>query len=137
MNEYHHFNDKRLFFNSLTSSGPVDEFTPEYLTPMTLALMEDTGWYVANYDQSKKSPFGIGAGCDFVEEPCIVDGKVPSYSEGTFCNSTDMNHFACDPTHKMMSMCNLMDFSISSNDGPGLEMQYFPNPVRIIFKFFL
>jgi len=118
------------------SSGISSESSPEFLTPLTLALLEDTGWYVANYEKSSKSPFGMGAGCDFVNEPCIVNGNIPAYSEGSFCNTSDMNEFGCDPTHRLISNCNLVDFSKSVNDGPGLEMQYFSNKVRNIIDYF-
>jgi hypothetical protein len=57
------------------------------ISPLTLALLEDSGWYKGNYSATEISPFGHAAGCPFVEEDCIVDGgDVPSYSKGFFCN---------------------------------------------------
>ena len=56
---------------------------------VALALMEDSGWYAANYSKSKISPWGHNAGCSFVHEPCLIqqDGEtiVPDYGKGYFC----------------------------------------------------
>ncbi|EPY41091.1 surface protease GP63, partial [Angomonas deanei] len=49
--------------------------TVMFLSPMTLAYMEDTGHYTPNYERAETLPFGHQAGCDFVEKPCITDGK--------------------------------------------------------------
>ena len=116
-------------------SADTSESILDHITPTTLALLEDTGWYVANFTQSRKSSFGIGAGCNFVNEQCIVEGNVPPYSEGIFCNTTDLNELRCDPSHRTISNCNMKDFSSSFEVGPGPEMQYFSNAVRSELNF--
>ncbi|CAD2219417.1 Leishmanolysin, putative [Angomonas deanei] len=45
-----------------------------FLSPMTLAYMEDAGLYTPDYDKANILPFGYGAGCNFVRKPCISDG---------------------------------------------------------------
>jgi len=114
-------------------SAEPSESIVEYVTPITLALLEDTGWYVANFTQSRKSSFGLGAGCDFVNGPCIVEGNVPPYGKGIFCNTTDVNVLRCDATHTAISSCNLIDYSTSTLLGPSPKMQYFSNMVRKSF----
>ena len=42
--------------------------TTNVLSPLTLALMEDSGWYIANFSKASLLPWGHGAGCDFVEQ---------------------------------------------------------------------
>lgn len=37
---------------------------------ITLALMEDTGWYRANYSMAQPLSWGLKAGCDFVLKSC-------------------------------------------------------------------
>ena len=37
---------------------------------MTLALMEDTGWYRADYSHAQRLDWGRGLGCDFVMKSC-------------------------------------------------------------------
>ena len=38
---------------------------------ITLALMEDTGWYKADYNQAEDLEWGKGLGCDFVDKSCL------------------------------------------------------------------
>lgn len=40
------------------------------ISRITLALMEDTGWYIANYSMAKPMSWGKGLGCDFVMKSC-------------------------------------------------------------------
>jgi len=37
---------------------------------MTLALMEDTGWYKANYSMAQPLSWGKALGCDFARKSC-------------------------------------------------------------------
>lgn len=78
-----HF-EERFFFTEALSA--VSHGVPEILSSLTLGLLHDSGWYMPDFSVANVSPFGHGAGCEFVEGPCIVDGEVPSYSSGQFCN---------------------------------------------------
>lgn len=60
---------------------------PDILSSLTLGLLHDSGWYVPDYGVAEISPFGLGSGCEFVEESCIVNGETPDYSTGMFCNT--------------------------------------------------
>jgi Leishmanolysin len=62
--------DERLFYPE-AMSGVISP-TTNILSSLTLALMEDSGWYVANYTSSRMSPWGLGVGCEFVEQPCLI-----------------------------------------------------------------
>jgi leishmanolysin-like peptidase len=105
--------------------------TTNVLSHLTLALMEDSGWYRANYTQGRMNPWGLGAGCDFVEEPCIKinesgDPYLPEYAEGYFC--LEGNARGCSPelTHKMA--CSVLDyFYIMPRELPPDRFQYFPD----------
>lgn len=37
---------------------------------ITLALMEDSGWYKVNYSMASPLNWGKGLGCDFVKKSC-------------------------------------------------------------------
>ncbi|KAL7542508.1 hypothetical protein ACHAWF_007188 [Thalassiosira exigua] len=134
-----HFEERYFFTEALSSIlGGV----PELLSSLTLGLFHDSGWYKPDYSVATVSPFGHGAGCEFVEEPCIIEGKIPSYSLGSFCNteykfakeSGDfLGSFGCDPTHTSMGICDLVDYSTLSSayTPPTDEFQYFPGmPTR-------
>lgn len=77
----------------------------QYVTALTLALLEDSGWYRPNYDVATNSPFGLGAGCQFVEEECIQNGTVPKWAEGTYCN--DASSIGCMPDRHGVAYCGM------------------------------
>lgn len=88
------------------------------VTSLTLALMEDTGWYRANYSASSgvlvPPAYGYGAGCSFLTDDCIVDGGSVPDNFGVlgnpFCNvTTDVSDVRCDATHVRAARCDLVD----------------------------
>eukprot|EP00934_Nitzschia_sp_Nitz4_P001634 Nitzschia sp. Nitz4//scaffold27_size158506//200//5337//NITZ4_002575-RA/size158506-processed-gene-0.253-mRNA-1//-1//CDS//3329545413//1634//frame0 len=105
--------------------------TTNVMSHLTLALMEDSGWYRANYTMGAMNPWGLGAGCDFVEEPCLqIDESgstyIPGYSKGYFCDEGAAR--GCSPalSHKMA--CTVIDYYyILPRDLPDERFQYFPN----------
>jgi len=99
-----HF-DERFFFTEL-SSAIYDE-DADYFSPLTLALLEDTGFYKANFEMTDNSPFGLGAGCEFYNEKCIVDNKVPEYGKGYFCDNVNEKPWQCGPAHLYKGKCDL------------------------------
>jgi len=114
--------DERLFYPEALSG--IVAPTNNILSPLTLALLEDSGWYKANYSMTSMDPWGLGAGCDFVHGKCIEDGNVPSHSRGYFC--ADKSQYGCSfgNTHKMS--CTLLDYSKHGRPIPE-NYQYFPN----------
>lgn len=119
--------DERMYYPEALSG--VISPTTNVLSPLTLALLEDSGWYKANYTKANVSPWGHGVGCDFVSSPCLVgggnrrDGSVPSYAKGYFCNKASSR--GCSPayTHKMA--CTVIDYSLRGQYQPPVQFQYF------------
>lgn len=118
--------DERLYLTDILS--PALAWRHNQLSPLTLALLEDTGWYKVDYRNITSPSFGLGAGCDFVEDACIVNDKVAPYAKGFFCDNPirlreDIEHeesfdmevdswnIVCDPTHQYWAMCDLWDNS--------------------------
>ena len=102
----------------------------QMLTPLTLGVLEDSGWYKAQYENSQMSPFGHGKGCDFVYDDCIINGQIPEWSKGTFCNdlSGPQSPPRCDLSHQYITRCDLVDFDDYPNSKPpDRNHQYFPN----------
>ena len=130
--------DEQLFHTELMAGSQAVE---NVISPLTLALMEDSGWYKASFDVARISSFGHMAGCDFVEKDCIVDGgNVPQYSKGFFCNNTMfLRHgelkgfYECDASHTHVAQCDLADHSMFAagfqTPPPEKEYQYFDNPM--------
>ncbi|KAG7370780.1 leishmanolysin-like protease [Nitzschia inconspicua] len=105
--------------------------TTNILSHLTLALFEDSGWYRANYTQGHMNPWGLGAGCDFVNGPCLVTDSsgatvVPPYGEGYFCNNAATRGCSPELSHKLA--CSIIDyFYIQPQTLPEPRFQYFPD----------
>ena len=116
------------------------------ITPFTIAVLEDSGWYKVKFAKTNNMVFGFGAGCGFVTSKCIDEGEIPSYSNGHFC--TDIipftiggmpnpltTQYGCDIDHRNKAVCDLVDYSepptsSSGQDPPPTQFQYFSSPVR-------
>mmetsp|Transcript_33137 Transcript_33137/g.76426 ORF Transcript_33137/g.76426 Transcript_33137/m.76426 type:complete len:502 (-) Transcript_33137:221-1726(-) len=100
--------DERQFYPEALSG--VISTTQNTLSPLTLALFEDSGWYQANYSKSNLSPWGHGAGCEFVHAQCIdINGQVADFGKGYFCNEAGKKSCSAGNTHKMS--CTLLDYA--------------------------
>eukprot|EP00977_Amphora_coffeiformis_P009120 scaffold2069_cov187-Amphora_coffeaeformis.AAC.37 len=123
--------DERLFYPEAMSG--VIAPTSNILSSLTLALMEDSGWYQANYTTSQMSPWGLGAGCEFVEEPCLLKSDtggtpaIPDYSRGFFCNKDGEKACSAERSHKLA--CSVIDYAfLVGSTGPSENNQYFGSP---------
>ena len=103
-----HF-DERTWFTEFMSA--VYDEDAAVLSPLTLAFLEDTGWYKSDFTQASNSPFGLKAGCDFVNESCIVDEKVPAYGKGFFCDDLSGEEWMCGPSHEFRAKCDLESYA--------------------------
>ena len=116
--------DERLWYPEALS-GVISPDT-NVLSPLTLALMEDSGWYKANYTMSRISPWGLGAGCNFVTDPCLIPGDpptIPDYSRGYFCNQPAYR--GCSPTLSNKLSCTVLDYEYLSTPQPDPQFEYF------------
>lgn len=110
----------RLFLGEVLS--PVLTSSSEnILSPLTLALMEDSGWYTVDYQDAATPAFGLAAGCEFATESCIQNDKVPEWGRDMFCSFplrfgwddrvslASLNSVICDPSHRWWTVCDLWD----------------------------
>lgn len=72
------------------------------LTFFTLALLEDSGWYKANYDRSDSLTFGRNEGCAFVFQTCI-DKETKKARFPEFCS--DRNENLCTVDQSFCGLC--------------------------------
>lgn len=127
--------DERLFHTE--SLGAFFGSEENSLSALTLALLEDTGWFYGNYTMVRTpTTFGHGAGCGFLDEDCIVDGgDVPDHARGFFCNRTSSLEegrgaleTTCSVTHRSVGYCDLFDFRRDEIDRdylPPSKFRYF------------
>ncbi|MDD9338078.1 MAG: leishmanolysin-related zinc metalloendopeptidase, partial [Providencia heimbachae] len=79
-----------------------------YYTAITIAAMEDLGFYKGNYDKAESMSWGQNAGCDLLDKPCVVNGV--SQFPSMFC--TEQGKESCTTDRLAIGVCDtgpLMD----------------------------
>jgi hypothetical protein len=131
----------------------ADSYGENYVSNLTLALLEDSGWYKVDYSKSENMLWGRNRGCEFLEDKCIVKkkkknsffslGLSSSYSEKKDNSSskiiihsnvydsdykdefcTSFEEEKCSITHIFRAVCAVNKF----NWAIPKEYQYFDNP---------
>ncbi len=103
------FDPRYHFDEDFTPAGGSADMAHS-LSPLTMALLEDSGWYRANFALATTPLFGRGAGCGFVKDDCMSDSEedVPEYSHGFFCKESSLGYhqpLGCDYTHNHKADC--------------------------------
>ncbi|XP_073046027.1 uncharacterized protein [Primulina eburnea] len=92
--------EKRLLMNEIMT-GSVD--TRSVVSKMTLALLEDSGWYRANYSMADRLDWGNNQGIEFITSPC-------SRWKGAYhCNSTQFS--GCTYNREAEGYCPIVNYS--------------------------
>ena len=76
--------ESRIMLGDLMISQSYSDIA---LSEITLALLEDSGWYKVSYLTGGLMKFGLHAGCDFLNKKC-VDNNVTLFSD-FFCKTED------------------------------------------------
>ena len=69
----------------------------QVISEFTLAVLEDLGYYQANYYTGGLLKFGKNKGCDFVNQRCIIDGKINKKFSNEFFDNILNNVKFLDP----------------------------------------
>ncbi|XP_022336666.2 leishmanolysin-like peptidase [Crassostrea virginica] len=115
--------EKRLFENEVMTGTYTQN---PVVSRVTLALMEDTGWYQVNYNMAEELEWGRNLGCDFVFKSCMdwMDTHPPpSMDMHPFCKEVrgGLLKTDCTRNRRAVGFCNLVEYS-----GPlPPEYQYF------------
>ncbi|KAK1343984.1 hypothetical protein QTO34_014542, partial [Cnephaeus nilssonii] len=104
--------EKRLLENEAMTGSHTQN---RVLSRITLALMEDTGWYKANYSMAEKLDWGRGMGCDFVRKSCkfwIDQQKKKRQMLSPYCDTLRSNplQLTCRQDQRAVAVCNLQKF---------------------------
>jgi leishmanolysin-like peptidase len=80
-----------------------------FVSPMTLALLEDSGWYQLNYAmataQIPTGSFGYKSGCEFVAGKCI-SGTGQVVDDRVFCLPSDAGRRRCSSDALRITRCD-------------------------------
>jgi hypothetical protein len=79
--------EKRVWMDEImTMDSGIMHGNRGKLTAVTLALIEDTGWYSADLSKAEVSTWGLNRGCNFIHRPCGPSN--PAWAGvGYFCAS--------------------------------------------------
>ncbi|NXR98726.1 LMLN peptidase, partial [Oxylabes madagascariensis] len=96
---------------------------------ITLALMEDTGWYKANYSMAEKLDWGRNKGCDFVMKSCKfwIDQKRQNCSD-LVCLKTSCTLASVQTVSLLYFVLQYFD---NLNGVPAEELPYYGGSVEI------
>lgn len=112
--------EKRLLMNEIMT-GSVD--TRSVVSKMTLALLEDSGWYQANYSMADRLDWGRNQGTEFVTSPCNL------WKGAYHCNTTQLS--GCTYNREAEGYCPIVSYS---GDLPHWA-RYFPQANKGLFLF--
>ncbi|KAK7199104.1 major surface protease gp63 [Novymonas esmeraldas] len=87
---------------------------------MTIAAMEDTGFYKGNYSMAEPMMYGRNAGCGLLTEKCVVNGV--SRFPAMFCGSANDTKLVCASDRLSVGFCRLVNH---------------PSPLPPQFRYFL
>ncbi|PKI43753.1 hypothetical protein CRG98_035859 [Punica granatum] len=92
--------EKRLLMNEIMT-GSVD--TRSVVSKMTLALLEDSGWYEANYSMADRLDWGRNQGTEFVTSRC------DQWKGAYHCNTTQFS--GCTYNREAEGYCPIVSYS--------------------------
>jgi len=105
--------EKRAFENEAMTGTHTQN--PVY-SRITLALMEDTGWYKANMELAQSLSWGRNLGCDFAQRSCMewMEANTDrNHHLHPFCNRVkrDPLETECSSDRNSVALCNLVQLA--------------------------
>ena len=92
--------EKRLLMNEIMT-GSVD--TRSVVSAMTLALLEDSGWYKANYSMAEHLDWGRKQGVDFLTSRC------DDWNGAYHCNNNSLS--GCTFNREAEGYCPIVNYN--------------------------
>ena len=96
--------DSRIMFGDLMASS-IQQDT--ILSTVTLALLQDSGWYQVDYSYSQMPIFGRSSGCNYIDIKCVQNGL--SSDPNLWC--TNVGEMACDSYANSKATCNIVTWT--------------------------
>lgn len=115
--------EKRVFENEAMTGTYTQN---SVISRITLAMMEDTGWYKADYSQAGDYEWGKNLGCEFAQNSCynwIRKQQERGMSIHPFCDQVKRGELwtHCAHNRHSVALCNLIEYQ---NNMPA-RYQYF------------
>ena len=107
----------RIIFNDIMISHVIND---AIYSTITLALLEDTGWYQVDYSFGQIPIFARNIGCSYFQNTCLTNSI--SNFPGLFCNNTQSG--SCDYFRLNKASCNVAIYTLELSPA----FHYFSNP---------
>ncbi|KHN87331.1 Leishmanolysin-like peptidase [Toxocara canis] len=114
--------EKRLFENEAMTGTHTQN--PVY-SRLTLALLEDSGWYRADYSVAENLHWGKGLGCEFAKKSCgewMKKRREKSQSPSPFCDEIkhdgkrSLATTRCTAQRDSLALCNLSGVNVGTSE---------------------
>lgn len=104
--------EKRLFENEAMTGTHTQN---SVYSRITLAVLQDTGWYVANFTSAERLEWGKDLGCEFAKKSCkswIDERRAKQLSIRPFCDRVkgDLLQIACTEDRSSKAVCNMRHY---------------------------
>jgi len=126
--------EERIFMGELMTSGQFGDYI--FLSRLTLAVFEDSGWYIPDYNMAdplvKGVHWGYQLGCDFALSKCVSDGytRYPHYwcmQQGAKkCSLNRLSEVMCSLQNSPVPMKPAYTFFDNNQIGDTAEADYCP-----------
>jgi leishmanolysin len=119
-----HFEKRQVMNDYMVGSASWYNPSETYsISSFSLALLEDSGWYRANYSAADPLIYGRNTGCNILNNRCSAWNL--NNFEGYFCNDGNPQNAYCSFDLKAKGYCGLAKYQ-----SPGLPAyyQYFSDP---------
>jgi hypothetical protein len=107
--------EERVYFNELMSGWVHENTVP---SAISLAFLEDSGWYKVSYELAEKLVWGANEGCAFAQQRCN------KWNSRYFCTTPSQS--GCTPDLRSKASCNAYDVSPNAPEFES-RYQYFPD----------
>lgn len=109
----------------------ADSYGENYISSLSLALFEDSGWYKVDYSKAQDIKWGKGKGCAFLNEKCIEEKRSNKFLKRNLVYSTkyknefctNFNEEQCSINRKFRGVCAVREYE-SKGQIP-IEYNYF------------
>ena len=97
--------ESRILLGDIMSSYKYNYHADQVISEFTLALLEDSGWYKANYYTGGLMRFGKNKGCEFFYDDCSSKFK------NEFCDYTNSGVPSCSSGRQTLTYCGINSYS--------------------------
>jgi len=115
-----HWEARILLGDYMCGSTRTEE---EVISEFTLAYLEDTGYYKANYYTGGLMRYGKNKGCAFIKDKCVINYEINPEFENEFFDTT---YYGTDPSCTSARVGRAYNFLSEYSNLP-TEYQYFQN----------